>query len=172
MHSKSASEANVRTAGALKLLRAVRDFNQLWVELDLYNPEALPYFQAQAIDVGIVDVVWNGIAQSMKIAHAAEAFDVNVAPHNFYSHMATVMSAHFAMATPNLRTWNSTSIASTATTISSRPSPRFTVINCLRRPAPAGGLNPTKKRSGADLQLTGERRCTPERDLADLAHIF
>ncbi|QUL78042.1 mandelate racemase/muconate lactonizing enzyme family protein [Brevibacterium sp. SMBL_HHYL_HB1] len=118
---------NARTEGYVKLLRALSDFDLLWAELDIYNPEALafiraqshvpiascetafgvrqflPYLSAQAIDVGIVDVVWNGVAQGMKIAHTAEAFDVNVAPHNFYSHLATTMSAHFAMAVPNLR---------------------------------------------------------------------
>ena len=39
----------------------------------------------------------------MKIANTAEAFDVNVAPHNFYSHLATMMNVHFAAAVPNLR---------------------------------------------------------------------
>jgi L-alanine-DL-glutamate epimerase-like enolase superfamily enzyme len=39
----------------------------------------------------------------MKIAAAAEACEVNIAPHNFYGHLATMMNAHFAAATPNLR---------------------------------------------------------------------
>ena len=54
-------------------------------------------------DRAIIDVVWNGAWQSLKIAAAAEAFEVNVAPHNFYGHLATMMSAHFAAAVPNLR---------------------------------------------------------------------
>jgi L-alanine-DL-glutamate epimerase-like enolase superfamily enzyme len=36
----------------------------------------------------------------MKIAGAAEAFEVNIAPHNFYGHLATMMNAHFAAAAP------------------------------------------------------------------------
>ena len=47
--------------------------------------------------------MWNGVWQAMRIAGTAEAFDVNVAPHNFYSHLATFMNVHFAAATPNLR---------------------------------------------------------------------
>jgi hypothetical protein len=47
--------------------------------------------------------VWNGVWQAMKIANAADAFEVNIAPHNFYGHLATMMNAHFAAATPNLR---------------------------------------------------------------------
>jgi L-alanine-DL-glutamate epimerase-like enolase superfamily enzyme len=39
----------------------------------------------------------------MKIAAAAEAHEVNVAPHNFYGHLSTMMNAHFAAAVPNLR---------------------------------------------------------------------
>ena len=39
----------------------------------------------------------------MKIAATAEAHEVNVAPHNFYGHLCTMMSAHFAAAVPNLR---------------------------------------------------------------------
>ncbi|MCR5977512.1 mandelate racemase/muconate lactonizing enzyme family protein [Gordonia jinghuaiqii] len=118
---------NARTEGFLKLLRALDDFDLFWVELDLHNPEALayirqhtkhpiasletlfgvrqfnPYLQAQAVDVGIVDAIWNGTWQAMKIAAAAEAHDVNIAPHNFYSHLATMTNVHFAAAVPNLR---------------------------------------------------------------------
>ena len=39
----------------------------------------------------------------MKIAAAAEAHEVNVAPHNFYGHLCTMMNAHFSAAVPNLR---------------------------------------------------------------------
>lgn len=119
---------NGRTEGFMKLIRALeKDFPFFWIELDSYNPEALayirrqsnspiaaletlfgvrqylPYFQAQAVDVAIIDAVWNGTWQSMKIANVAEAFEVNVAPHNFYSHLATMMNVHFAAAVPNLR---------------------------------------------------------------------
>ena len=55
------------------------------------------------MDVAIVDAVWNGVWQSMKIAAAADAHEVNIAPHNFYGHLATMMNAHLAAATPNLR---------------------------------------------------------------------
>src|SRR5439155_14887459 len=63
----------------------------------------LPYFREQAMDVAIIDAVWNGVWQALKIANAAEAFEVNIAPHNFYGHLATMMNAHFAAAVPNLR---------------------------------------------------------------------
>ncbi|BAT59797.1 starvation-sensing protein RspA [Variibacter gotjawalensis] len=118
---------NAKTEGYLRILREIADFKMFWVEIDSYSPEALgyirrqsphpisscetllglreflPYFREQAMDVAIVDTPWNGVWQSMKIANAAEAHEVNVAPHNFYGHLCTMMNAHFSAAVPNLR---------------------------------------------------------------------
>ena len=65
--------------------------------------EYRPFFEREAADVFIVDVPWNGLAESVKIASMADAYEINVAPHNFYSHLATMMSAHFSAVVPNLR---------------------------------------------------------------------
>jgi L-alanine-DL-glutamate epimerase-like enolase superfamily enzyme len=118
---------HAKTEGFLKILRGIADLDMFWIEIDSYSPEALgyirrqsphpiascetllglreflPYFREQAMDVAIVDTPWNGVWQSMKIAAAAEAHEVNVAPHNFYGHLCTMMNAHFAAAVPNLR---------------------------------------------------------------------
>jgi galactonate dehydratase len=118
---------NAKTEGYLKILRAIADFQMFWVEIDSYSPEALghirrqsphpisscetllglreflPYFREQAMDVAIIDTPWNGVWQAMKIAASAEAHEVNVAPHNFYGHLCTMMNAHFSAAVPNLR---------------------------------------------------------------------
>lgn len=118
---------NAKTEGYVKILKSIADIEMFWVEIDSYRPSALayvrqqsphpisscetliglrdflPYFADQAMDIAIVDAVWNGVWQSMKIAAAAEAHEVNVAPHNFYGHLATMMNAHFAAAVPNLR---------------------------------------------------------------------
>jgi galactonate dehydratase len=118
---------NMKTEGYLKILREIADMDMFWIEIDSYNPAALayirdhsphpisscetllglreflPYFQAQSMDVAIIDAVWNGVWQSMKIAAAAEAHEMNVAPHNFYGHLSTMMKVHFAAAVPNLR---------------------------------------------------------------------
>lgn len=118
---------NAKTEGYLKLLRAIADLDIFWVEIDSYSPDALayirnhsphpisscetlfgtreflPYLRGNAVDVAIVDAVWNGVWQSMKIADLAETHEVNVAPHNFYGHLCTLMNAHFACAVPNFR---------------------------------------------------------------------
>ena len=33
----------------------------------------------------------------------ADTYEVNVAPHNFYGHLATMMNAHFCAVVPNFR---------------------------------------------------------------------
>lgn len=62
-----------------------------------------PYFDAHAADVSIIDVVWNGLAESIKIANMAEVYEINCAPHNFYGHLCSMISAHFSAAIPNFR---------------------------------------------------------------------
>lgn len=118
---------NLRTSGVLEILRMLSDFDLFWLEYDNDSPEALryirdhastqiasletliglprflPYFREQAVDVAIIDTVWNGTWQAMKVAAAANAHEVHVAPHNFYGHLSTMMSAHFAAAVPHLR---------------------------------------------------------------------
>jgi len=118
---------NARTEGHLKLLRAIADLDLFWVEIDCFEPNALsyirnhsphpissgetlfgvrdflPFFRKDAMDVAIIDAVWNGVWQSMKIAALADGCEVNIAPHNFYGHLCTMMNAHFAAAVPNLR---------------------------------------------------------------------
>jgi L-alanine-DL-glutamate epimerase-like enolase superfamily enzyme len=118
---------NFKTEGFLQVARALEPFDLFWVEIDTRNPQALhyirsrtsipvasceclfgrrdyrPYFDQQAIDVAIVDVPWNGLGESLKIATLADTYEVNVAPHNFYGHLATMMSAHFCAVAPNVR---------------------------------------------------------------------
>jgi L-alanine-DL-glutamate epimerase-like enolase superfamily enzyme len=48
-------------------------------------------------------VIWNGFHQSKKIADLAETFEVNCAPHNYYSHLATAIAAQWCAAIPNAR---------------------------------------------------------------------
>ena len=53
--------------------------------------------------VAIIDAVWIGIWQSLKIAATADAYQINIAPHNYYGHLATMMNVHFCAAVPNLK---------------------------------------------------------------------
>lgn len=118
---------NFKTEGYLQITRALDDLKLTWFEIDLYHPEGLrrirdanktpiasceslfgirefrPFFENASMDVAIIDIPWNGIWLGMKIAAMAEAYETNVAPHNFYGNLSTLMSAHFCAAVPNFR---------------------------------------------------------------------
>ena len=118
---------NYKTEGYVTMARAMEPFDLFWVEIDSRDPKALhyirsrttipvasceclfgrkdfrPFLEAQSMDVAIIDTPWNGLAETLKIASMADAYEVNVAPHNFYSHLATMMSANVAAVVPNLR---------------------------------------------------------------------
>jgi L-alanine-DL-glutamate epimerase-like enolase superfamily enzyme len=111
--------------GYRRLAKELASFDLAWLELDGLDPRTLasvravsaapiasgesvfgaaayvPYFEERSMDVAIVDVVWNGIAESIRIANLAAAFSVSVAPHNFYGPLASVMSAHFSSIVSN-----------------------------------------------------------------------
>jgi L-alanine-DL-glutamate epimerase-like enolase superfamily enzyme len=117
---------SVRGDGLVKFGRALDDLRLAWLEVDLHEPLALadararietpiascealygvlgyrPYLQQRAADIVIVDVPWNGMWESLRVASVADAYEINVAPHNFYGHLATHHSLHFAAAAPNV----------------------------------------------------------------------
>ena len=116
-----------RPAAVIQIADALAPYELFWIEYDSYDPEALAhvrrsirtplcsaenltavhdyvrFFEAGAMDVAMIDVAWNGIAQSLHIAELAAAHEVHVAPHNYYSHVSTFMCAHVAAAVGNLR---------------------------------------------------------------------
>jgi L-alanine-DL-glutamate epimerase-like enolase superfamily enzyme len=118
---------NLTAEGVLRIARALDGHGLMWLEVDAFDPVALasiragaavpvcsgenlytnrgfrPFFEAGAIDVASVDVIWNGFHQAKKIADLAETFEVNCAPHNYYSHLATFISAQWCAAIPNVR---------------------------------------------------------------------
>jgi L-alanine-DL-glutamate epimerase-like enolase superfamily enzyme len=118
---------NFKTEACLRIAKAVEPFNLLWLEIDMYDPDALlqikqstttrictgenfytlrgyrPYLEKHALDVAMIDVPWNGFTQSKKVGDLAETYELNVAPHNYYSHLSTLMSAHLCAVLPNVR---------------------------------------------------------------------
>jgi L-alanine-DL-glutamate epimerase-like enolase superfamily enzyme len=118
---------NLEPEGCLRVAHALEPLDLAWLEIDLFDPAALahvrqstripvcsgenlygarafrPFFEAVAMDVASVDVIWNGFHQAKKIADLAETFEVTCAPHNYYSHLATFISAQWCAAIPNAR---------------------------------------------------------------------
>ena len=118
---------NVTAEGVLRIARTLEGYGLMWLEVDAFDPVSLgairssapmpicsgenlytnrgyrPYLEHAAMDVASVDVIWNGFHQAKKIADLAETFEVNCAPHNYYSHLATFISAQWCAAIPNVR---------------------------------------------------------------------
>jgi L-alanine-DL-glutamate epimerase-like enolase superfamily enzyme len=118
---------NYKPEGLRRIAKAVEPFNLLWLEMDMFEPKALslirestttpigsletilgrrnlkPYLESHAVDVAIIDAQWNGLVEASKMAAMADAYEVNVASHNFNGPLASIMSAHFCAAIPNFR---------------------------------------------------------------------
>ena len=118
---------NYRIDGYRRLARAVEDFDLMWLEMDILDADALasvrcstrtpvgsleavlgrrslkPYLEAQAVDVAIIDVQYNGFPEAIRMAAMCDAWEVNVATHGFTGPLSTVMSAHYCAAIPNLK---------------------------------------------------------------------
>lgn len=118
---------NYKIDGYMRLARALEPLRMVWLEIDLYDPKGLalirrssgtpiaslesiygrrnfrPFFEEQSVDYAIIDVAWNGILESVKVAAMADAFETNVAPHNFNGHLGSLISAHFCAVVPNFK---------------------------------------------------------------------
>jgi len=118
---------NFKPESCMRIAQVLEQFDLLWLEIVMYEPDAIrqikdatstkictgenlfymrefiPYFQARSADVFMIDVPWNGFAQSKKVGDLAEAYQLNVAPHNYYSHLSTCISASLCAVLPNVR---------------------------------------------------------------------
>lgn len=118
---------NFKTDGYIQIARAMEQFELFWLEIDTFDPQALlqikessrlsicsgenlystrdfrSYFEQHAMDIASIDIIWNGFSQSKKIADMAETYEINITPHNYYSHLATFISANFSAVVPNFK---------------------------------------------------------------------
>ena len=118
---------NFKTEGFIQVAKVVEPYNMMWLELDIYDPDALlqikqstkvpicsaenlytmkgyqPYLERHAMDVCMIDLPWNGYIESRRIAALADMYEIMVSPHNYYSHLSTFMSAHLCASVPNVK---------------------------------------------------------------------
>ena len=118
--------SNFKPDSIIRISRALEHLGIRWLEVDVFDADILrdirekspisiggcemlcnaksfaPFFSKKSVDVPLVDVSWNGLLESIKIANVADVFDLNISPHNFTGYLATQISAHFAAITPNL----------------------------------------------------------------------
>ncbi len=116
-----------KTEGAIRIARALEPYGLFWIEHDNEDPEALaqlkastttmlcsgeqhftmreylPYFELRAMDTVMVDVQWQGFGASKKVADLAEAYELNIAPHNPASELASFQSVQLCAAVSNVR---------------------------------------------------------------------
>ncbi len=115
-----------RTLDVIRIARALEHFHMLWLEVDSWDPAAireikdattlticsaesvntvrdyLPFLTRRAMDVAMFDLPWAGMAVCLHIAQQAHLQNMPVAPHNYYSHLATFQNAHLCAVLPNL----------------------------------------------------------------------
>ena len=118
---------NFKTEGAIAIGRALEPFDLFWLEIDNQDPDALlqlktaqrspicsgeqllglrqyqPYFRKRAMDTVKVDVQWQGFSQAKKVADLAEVYELNIAPHNYNSHLSSFQSLNLCAAVSNVR---------------------------------------------------------------------
>ncbi|MFH0846513.1 MAG: mandelate racemase/muconate lactonizing enzyme family protein [Chloroflexota bacterium] len=116
-----------KTEGFIQMGRALEPYRLMWLETDIYDPDALlqlkqsvrvpicsaeclytmkgyrPYLERHAMDVCMIDLRWNGFIESRRIAALANLYETMVAPHNYVSHLSTFMCAHLCASVPNVK---------------------------------------------------------------------
>jgi len=116
------------TAGGMRQLAHALEPLQLgWLELDCTEPDQLarlragtrlpiasletmlgrrgvkPFLLAGAVDVAIIDPVFNGVLESRRMAEMIGAFDINVAAHNAHGPLTAAIAAQFCASISNFR---------------------------------------------------------------------
>ena len=118
---------NYKPEGFRRLAKKLEPFELMWLEMDLYEPKALSlirqstttpigsletilgrralksYLDHHCVDVAIIDPQYNGVPEALRMAAMADAYEVNIASHNFSGPLSAVISAHFASVVPNFR---------------------------------------------------------------------
>ncbi|MBT2186072.1 mandelate racemase/muconate lactonizing enzyme family protein [Sphingobium nicotianae] len=113
------------TNGFIQICRHVAHLPLRWLEIDSHDPADLaqirrntqtplasleavygrsafaPFLRYKAADVAIIDLLWNGMGEAVRMADLADLHGVNVAPHNFYGPLADLMAANFGASVPN-----------------------------------------------------------------------
>jgi L-alanine-DL-glutamate epimerase-like enolase superfamily enzyme len=116
-----------KSEGYIRIARAVAPFDMTWLEMDMWDAQALadirrnspvpiaslesivgrrnfrPFLERNAADFAIVDLLWNGWSESLKIAAMVESFEISCAPHNYHGHLSSAISAHFCAVVPNIK---------------------------------------------------------------------
>lgn len=113
--------------GFRKFARALEPFDMMWLEVDTLDAEQfalirretstpvasleivlgrrnlLPLMEQRAVDVGIIDPVYNGLLESLKMAAMMDTYEINVAAHNSHGPLGALIASTFCALIPNFR---------------------------------------------------------------------
>ena len=78
------AELDSYSPAALRKIRDVAPMPIASLESLMGRKAILPFLQAEAVDVCIIDTLWNGVAESVKMADLCDTFEVNCAAHNYH----------------------------------------------------------------------------------------
>ena len=115
------------TNEAVRIAAGLEHLHMLWLEVDSFEPDSIKqitdsttlticsaesvntyrdykrFLDIRAMDVAMFDLPWTGMSDSLAIAAQAGVQEIDVAPHNYYSHLATFMSGHLCATLPHLK---------------------------------------------------------------------
>ena len=118
---------NFNFSGLKEVIRLLNEKELYWIEVDSHNFETIKrlsqisknliasgenlykldqyyrFLSEKSCDVIIIDVIWNGLTESLKVAKLANYFDIPIAPHNYYTHLSTFISLQFCSIINNVK---------------------------------------------------------------------
>lgn len=113
--------------GQIRLAQALEPYELMWLEMDNLDAESCrilkdstrtpictgeqrlgPFNYAdllanRAMDACKVDLQWQGFIPARRVANMAELYDINIAPHNFNSHLSTFQTMHLCASVTNVK---------------------------------------------------------------------
>ena len=113
--------------GHIRLAQALEPLNLMWMELDNLDAESCrmlkdatrtpictgeqklgplnyyPLLERRAMDVMKLDLQWQGFIPARRAANMAEHFEINIAPHNYNTHMSTFQTMNLCASVTNVK---------------------------------------------------------------------
>jgi L-alanine-DL-glutamate epimerase-like enolase superfamily enzyme len=113
--------------GQIRLAQALEPYDLMWLELDNLDAESCRMVKdatrtpictgeqrlgpvnyadllaSRAMDAMKVDSQWQGFIPARRVAHMAELYDINIAPHNFNGHLSTFQTMNFCASVTNVK---------------------------------------------------------------------
>ena len=118
---------NFRPEAQIQIARRLEPFNLMWLEIDNPDPVSLrqvrdattstiltgeallgveqyrSFLEHGSMAIGKFDMQWQGLISSRQIALMADAFQINVVPHNFNGHLSTFQSLNLCASVTNAK---------------------------------------------------------------------